>query len=84
MKVGDIVIATEWSSGYLTKGKEYTVIGFWAEPLLRGFPFIIINDLGLESRCLEFGCATQGGHDWILSPTTHEKVKDDRNYHKII
>ena len=82
MKIGDIVIAPEGCQNYLTAGKEYPVVDFWEEeqPNL-GYHFIIKSDFG-NIKCLEKKCSHLNDKDWILKPTTHEKVKDDKTIKK--
>ena len=62
-----VVKAPEGCKPNLTAGKEYKVIGYWAnwdEEL--GYKFKIINDRGFESSCLERKCSHLNSQNWIV------------------
>jgi len=84
MKVGDIVIAPEGCKSHLTPNKEYPVIGIWDDDDsdYYGIGFIIKDDENERIDCLQKYCGHLNNNNWILKPTTHEKVKDDKTIKK--
>ena len=82
MKIGDIVIAPEGCQNYLTAGKEYKVEDVISENGVRGCFFRTTSDCGREVYTSEINSTHLNGNDWILKPTTHEKVKDDKTIKK--
>lgn len=47
---------------YLTAGKEYDI----TKSEGNGSAFYIVHDMGMETICLQRGCAHLKGKDWIL------------------
>ena len=82
MEIGDIVIAPLGCNAYLTAGKEYKVEDVISENGIRGYFFMITSDIGAEVYTSEINSTHLNGNDWILKPTTHEKVKDDKTIKK--
>jgi hypothetical protein len=80
MKVGDIVIAPEGCNKYLTSGKKYQIVEIY-DPIsdeVYGIGFDIIDDQNNLISCREKRSRHINMQDWILSPTTHKKIQDDK------
>ena len=63
LKVGDIVIAPEGCTSWLTPKKEYEVIGLWGVSC-NGFE--ILSDDGSIASCLLPYCSHSCFNNWII------------------